>query len=293
MPFVKRSAVLTLAAGLALVAGCGTAAPAGQAHPAATPAPHATPPVSDGGTLTPSPGTPAPSRACLQAGAYLVSIRTGQHAGFDRVVFEFSGGLPSYQAGLVQSVDTDPKGDKIPLAGQARLRGVFRGASAWCPQPASKTYPQPAVLTPFYRQLLVVSAAGDFEHVLSFGIGTAARGAYRIYSLRGPDRVVLDVSDTALGRFPGIWGITSWQQYWQQQYAWENGHQPWLSDPASVVAAWAFSRWETTPAIHQTGPGTFRVIESSGRVDTVTGTRPVTVPGPWVITKITYGVMAV
>ena len=34
---------------------------------------------------------------------------------------------------------------------------------------------------------------------------------------------------------------------------------------------------------------TFKVTEPGGQVDTVTGTRPVSVPGPWVITKITYG----
>ncbi len=32
-----------------------------------------------------------------------------------------------------------------------------------------------------------------------------------------------------------------------------------------------------------------QVTEPDGRVDTVTGTRPVTAPGPWVITKITHG----
>ena len=288
MIIVKRLPVLALTAGLAVLAGCGTT-PAGQPGAPAASAPGSSSPAPTGSTPAPPAGTLAPSRVCTQAGAYLTAIRTGQHAGFDRVVFEFSGGLPAYDVTVVQTVYADPKGDEVPLAGQARLRVVFRGASAWCPQPARKTYTGPSVLTPFYPRLLVVSAAGDFEQVLSFGIGLAANGGYHAYTLTGPDRVVLDVSHIALGKFPGIWDITSWPQYWARQYSWNNGHQPWLSNPAMVVEAWARSRWQTAPVIRQATADTFQVTEPGGRTDTVTGTRPVTVPGPWVIAKITYG----
>jgi hypothetical protein len=205
------------------------------------------------------------------------------------VVFEFSGGLPAYTTSVVQAVYTDPKGDVVPLAGQVQLRVVFHGATAWCPASAGQTYSGPSVLVPYYPRLLTVSAAGDFEQVLSFGIGLAAPGTYHAYTLTGPDRMVLDVGHVALGKFPGIWDITSWQQYWEAQYAWNNGHQPWLSSPAMVVEAWYRGRWHTAPVIRQVSAGTFQVTEPGGRVDTVTGTRPVTVPGPWVITKITYG----
>jgi hypothetical protein len=132
----------------------------------------------------------------------------------------------------------------------------------------------------------VVPLAGQ---VLSFGVGLAAPGPYRMYALTGPDRVVLDVSHVALGRFPGIWDITSWQQYWKSQYAWDNGHQPWLSNPAMVVEAWSRSRWHTTPVVRQVGAGTFQVTEPDGRVDTVSGMRPITVPGPWVIRRSPTG----
>lgn len=220
---------------------------------------------------------------------YLTAIRASQGPDADRVVFEFSGGLPAYDTTVVKAVYSDAKGDVVPLAGQVQLRLVFHGATAWCPQPARKTYAGPPALTPFYPQLLVVSAAGDFERVLSFGIGLAAPGSYHSYALTSPYRVVLDVSHVALGKFPGIWDITSWQRYWQSQYAWNNGHQPWLGNPAMVVQAWARGRWQVAPVIRQVGADTFRVTEPGGRIDTVTGTRPVTVPGPWVITKIAQG----
>ena len=228
------------------------------------------------------------SAACNEAGAYLTAISVGRHSGYDRVVFQFAGRLPGREVSVVRSVLSDPKGDEVPLAGQAYLRVVFHGATAFCPQPAHPTYTGPSVLTPFYPELLVVSKAGDFERVLSFGIGLAARGGYHVFTLTRPYRVVIDVNHVQLGRFPGIWDMTSWQQYWDGQYSVNNGHQPWLLNPAMVVEAWARSNWNTTPVIHQVGPDTFRVTEPSGRIDTVTGVRPVSVPGPWVITRIVY-----
>jgi hypothetical protein len=159
-----------------------------------------------------------------------------------------------------------------------------------CPQSMQRTWTGPSVLTPYYPQLLVVSAAGDFEGYLSFGIGLAAQGSYHVFTLTSPDRVVIDVSHVALGTFPGIWNITRWSQYWAMQYSWLNGHQPWLASPLMVVQAWASSRWQTTaPVVRQVNTSTFKVTEPSGKTDTVTGTRPASVPGPWVITKITYG----
>ena len=222
-------------------------------------------------------------------GSYLTAVRVGEHAGYDRVVFQFSGGLPAVTVSRVATVYTDPKGTPVALPGQSYLHVVFHGASGTCPQPSQRTWAGPAVLTPYYPQVLVVSAAGDFEGYLSFGIGLAAQGGYHVFTLTGPDRVAIDVSHVALGTFPGIWDLTSWPQYWTFQYSWLNGHQPWLASPLMVVRAWAYSRWNTTPVVRQVNASTFTVTEPGGKTDTVTGTRPVSVPGPWVITKITYG----
>jgi hypothetical protein len=286
MAAFTRLAVILAAATLAACTSS-TVRPASQATPAPSPA---APGGSTAPVATPAAPTPAPAAApsaCRAPGVYLTAVRAGQHSGYDRVVFQFSGGLPAYRLAYVTSVVQDPKGTPVPLAGQAYLRVVFRGASGWCADPPHQTYPGPAVLTPYYPTLLVISAAGDFEGYLSFGVGLAARASYHVSRLASPDRVVIDVSHVQLGRFPGIWDITSWPAYWAAQYAWNNGHQPWLADPQSVVEVWARSRWHTVPPITQTGPNTFRVTDpGTGKVYTVTGIRPVSTPGPWVITKI-------
>jgi hypothetical protein len=274
MSAFMRYATLGAAAsliGLVGLAGCGStpAGSPGAAHSSAPPA--TTPPAT------------SPAQACSQAGTYLTAVRTGQHSGYDRVVFQFSGTLPGYTVQRVQAVSSDPKGTLVPLAGQSYLRVAFHGTSAACPQPPHQTYTGPAALTPYYPQLLTVSAAGDFEGVLSFGIGLAAQGGYHAFTLTNPDRLVIDVSHVALGTFPGIWDITSWPQYWATQYSWLNGHQPWLGSPSLVVQAWAGSG----SVVRQVSANTLKVTKPDGTTYTVTGVRPVSVPGPWVITKIT------
>ena len=288
MSIPARGAVVVIAAGLIGLAGCGSV-------PASSPgAAKSSPPA----TSTPSASATAPSKTaapsptpwiCPRPGSYLTVIRVGEHSGYDRVVFQFTGGVPTYTVDRVGTVYADPKGTQVALAGQSFLRVVFRGASATCPQPPAKTYAGPSTLTPFYPELLVVSAAGDFEGYLSFGIGLAVQSTYHVFTLADPYRVVIDVRQVALGTFPGIWPVTSWPQYWQLDYSWNNGHQPWQARPAMVVQAWARGRWGGTPVVRQVDAGTFNVTEPGGLVDTVTGTRPVTVPGPWVITTVTTG----
>ena len=102
--------------------------------------------------------------------------------------------------------------------------------------------------------------------------------------------MVIDVSHVAVGKFPGIWDITSWPQYWAMQYAWlSGGHQPWRVNPPMVVQAWANSYGYTDAVITPVNASTFKVTEPGGKTHTVTGTRPASVPGPWVITTITHG----
>lgn len=90
--------------------------------------------------------------------------------------------------------------------------------------------------------------------------------------------------------FPGIWDITSWEQYRATQASVEQGHQPWLLDPASVVQAWAH-RWNPVPPVRQIKTDTFQVTEpGTNVVYTIRGTRPdPTGSAPiWVITQITH-----
>ncbi len=73
----------------------------------------------------------------LQAGSYLTAVRTGEHNGYNRVVFQFSGTLPGYTFDRVPAVYSDPRGTPIPLAGQSYLRVVFHGCERGLPEAAA------------------------------------------------------------------------------------------------------------------------------------------------------------
>lgn len=227
------------------------------------------------------PAAAAPAAAALASAGTtalpshtLTAVRTGQHASYDRVVFQFAGAVPRHSVTRVSAVYFDPKGTKVPLAGQRYLHVVFTGVTG---VPAKL-----AATEPGYPQLLTVAPAGYFEGVASFGLGLASKsGAVHVFTLKAPPRLVIDVSHVRLPKFPGIWDARTWAQYWNLQYAWLNGHQPWLASPASVVRAWAGSSAKVT----QLSANTFRVFKA-GRSYIVTGRVPVSVPGPWVITGI-------
>src|SRR5919205_977469 len=108
----------SVAAGLAIAglgpARCGT----GQhAAPAASPAGDAS-----GGSAPESPSTTSPATAISSAGnvapgaPVLRSIRTGHFASYDRLVFQFAGGLPPYRFSYVPGVTEDPSGRPVSLA---------------------------------------------------------------------------------------------------------------------------------------------------------------------------------
>jgi hypothetical protein len=240
---------------------------AGQPNPSGGASAHRTPPTA--------PAAPAPPVAILTA------IRVAAHGAYDQAVFQFANGIPGYSAGYLAAVSQDAKGTPVPLPGRSFLRVAFHPAT-------TTAYADPGTISPYLPTLLQISPAGNFEGYLSFGLGLSGHGGYRVYTLTHPSRVVIEFPHVTPPKFPGIWDITSWQQFWQSQTAFENGHQPWLASPALVVRAWA-SSFSSQPTIQQTGPDTFQVTDPvRARMAIVTGTRPVTTGQAqlWVITSI-------
>lgn len=122
----------------------------------------------------------------------LVAIRAAHHPGFDRLVFDFRGGLPGQRsARYVKQVIADASGKKVPLVGSARLLVRFSPASGHTSSgqssfgAARRTYALPG--------LIQVANAGDFEAVLSFGVGVARREPFHMFTLSNPSRVVIDL----------------------------------------------------------------------------------------------------
>jgi hypothetical protein len=133
----------------------------------------------------------APASAQESSIPTLVAIRAAHHAGFDRVVFDFSGPLPQRRdVRYVPQLIADGSGQPVPIAGNAILKTVFEPARAHTDQgevtvPNRITFPLPNVMQ--------VVRSGDFESVLSHGIGLARQTNFRVFTLTNPSRVVIDI----------------------------------------------------------------------------------------------------
>jgi hypothetical protein len=129
------------------------------------------PALAAGGT-TPAPPT-------------LTSIRAAHHPGFDRLVFQFTRGLPAKRTvSYVPKVIADASGKVVPVSGNARMRVVFSAAAV------GKNLNQRSFALP---GLLQVVQAGNFESVVSYGIGVAKKEPVHLFTLTNPARVVIDL----------------------------------------------------------------------------------------------------
>ncbi len=107
----------------------------------------------------------------------LVSVRTGRHRGYDRVVFEFAGSLPGSQSvRYVRRVVADGSGAAVPLRGHVFLQVGFGGASTHT-DAGQPSFPQPRRISRDWPALRQVALASDFEGHVDFGTGCAAGSA--------------------------------------------------------------------------------------------------------------------
>jgi hypothetical protein len=147
--------------------------------------PAAAPAIASGGAGR-AADTAAPSVPTL------VAIRAAHHPGYDRLVFEFRGGLPaSRQARYVHAVTADGSGRPVRLLGRAFL--AIRFTPAVGHDDAGHGTFGPARRAPNLPNLRQVATAGDFEAVLSFGAGLRSRASFRAFALVSPSRVVIDI----------------------------------------------------------------------------------------------------
>jgi hypothetical protein len=120
----------------------------------------------------------------------LVAVEAADRDGYDRVVFTFDGARPGYRVRYVDQV-SDQAGKRLPLRGEAFLEVAFEPARAR--SAAGEPTFSPATLSPGFGDLRQVRFAGDFEGEVTFGIGAAGRGGFRVSELRDPTRVAIDL----------------------------------------------------------------------------------------------------
>jgi len=160
--------------------------PSAQQSPA--PSPSALPTASSQPFVCASPTAFTGQQPPLSA--YVDAVRTGSHAGYDRLTIEFQNGQP-------QSINLQPQsnanftrdgiGDTVTLAGNdGILITIFSGD-------AHTAYSGPNDIKTGYAGLLEVRIVGDFEGYVHIGLGLANPSCYRAAILTNPTRLVIDI----------------------------------------------------------------------------------------------------
>jgi hypothetical protein len=138
------------------------------------------------------PFTTAPKSSPGSGGqAEVFGVSTGCHPTFDRVVIRSRFGIPRYDVRYVKRIVADGSGRPVALLGTKRIRVVLRNARG---HTEGGTSLLPRVRTPLCPNLRQIKTAGDFEGVVSLGLGLRRKVGFRVFRLTGPARIVIDVA---------------------------------------------------------------------------------------------------
>lgn len=171
----------------------GTTDAAGSETPAPTTAPTSKPVASD--ELSPfSCDEPFHSDATVPR-ANIVDVRIGTHETYDRVVFEFTDGLPeAFVETAEPPFSEDGSGFPVEVQGSSFLRVMMRGGTKQMDD-GSSSYPGPTEFQPDFPSLVHLVEGGDFEAQSTWYLGLSADSCVRVLTLTedGPPRLVIDV----------------------------------------------------------------------------------------------------
>ena len=138
------------------------------------------------------PFTTAPKSAPGSGGqAEMFGVATACHPGFDRFVIRARFGTPRYDVRYVRRIIADGSGATVPLRGRRRIRILIHDARGHTEGGANLV---PRVRTPECPNLRQLKTAGDFEGLVTIGLGLRRRKGFRVFRLTGPARLVVDVA---------------------------------------------------------------------------------------------------
>jgi len=109
--------------------------------------------------------------------------------------------VPEHRIGYVDQLVEDGSGDPVSVAGAADLEVVFQGANAHR-ENGSPTV-SPRRFSPGLPAVKEIAQLGDFEAVVSYGIGVDQRRPIQVSTLSNPSRLVIDIATTGSGGSAG------------------------------------------------------------------------------------------
>jgi hypothetical protein len=175
------------------------AIPAGAVAVPALAGPSTTTATTATATKCPTGWGSLPEASKLRGPGVLTNVRTGQHACFDRIVFDVKGKPSWFLVRYVKGVSTVGEGKPVPLRGGAKLEIILSVPSHDADYRSTYNPANHNELTNVrgYRTFRQVADAGSFEGETTIGLGVRARLPFRVFTLTGPgttSRIVVDVA---------------------------------------------------------------------------------------------------
>ena len=197
------AAALAVAAALTPAWGGGNGAGPAPAPVTTTTSSAPAPSASGGGGDAPSasPVTPRPSwpsgpvtvthHPAVPPVPVLTGVRYAAHPGdgYDRIVFDIPGALPSYSVKYVGQVRADPSDRPVKVPGSRHLLVVLNPAQAHREDGAATVTGIHHVDLPVIKSYALV---GDYEGYVSIAVGVDHAAGFRVGEL--PGRIYLDVA---------------------------------------------------------------------------------------------------
>lgn len=112
---------------------------------------------------------------------------------FDRVVIGLSGPVSDYQVRYVPQIIHDSTGFPVPLKGDADLEVRINGAVAHDDN-GNSTVPVGNHEPANWGSLRQAKLISDFEGIVFAGLGLRQQVDFQVFTLTGPDRLVIDVA---------------------------------------------------------------------------------------------------
>lgn len=196
---VRMKAIVTtaiVAIALIAVVSCGDDDDVSTGTP--TPSPTASAGVSPSPTTSPEPfeGGREPIEfegPAVPPVATLTEVRIAEHAGFDRVVFEFTDNIPGFRIEYVDPpITADPSDMPVEIGGNVFLKIVLKTAQAH--DESGNSTISGRELKPGRPSVVEAEQTGDFEGYVSWVLGLTEEQDFRVSELSGPYRIVVDVA---------------------------------------------------------------------------------------------------
>jgi hypothetical protein len=167
--------------------------PSASASAGASSSPSVTPTAAASESLVPFACVPSISVARTIDRAQITDVRVGTQDGYDRVTFQFSGGMPqTLIEGVLGPFYADPSGQPIDIKGSAFLKVTLSGGTRFTSS-GGLSYTGGINFQPGFPRLVQLREGGDFEAVATWYIGLNGGSCYRVLALTSPSRLVIDL----------------------------------------------------------------------------------------------------